>query len=154
MATDLDTALLTAVAPEIWDMMLSLALGPDDVAPADVFPGDQRTITALVTVNGGWNGAIAVQTSLDAGARFAAAMFMADDPTTMSPEEVRDAAAELTNMTGGNIKNLIPASTQLGIPCVTEGIGYVVTLPRTAPIHKLVYDCNGDKVLVTVFEAL
>jgi CheY-specific phosphatase CheX len=154
MAMDVDTTSLEAVAPEIWDMMLSLELDPLAAAPAELFPPGQSTITALVTVNGDWSGAIAVQTSTEAGARFAAAMFLADDPTVMSIDEIRDAAAELTNMTGGNIKNLLPVATRLGIPAVTEGTGYTVTVPRTVPIHKLVYDCNGDTVLVTVFEAV
>ncbi len=153
MTTHIDRGSLVAVAPEIWQMMLSLELDPLGIVPTELFPPGVPTITGLVTVNGDWIGAIAVQTSIAAASRFASAMFLTDDPESMSPDEIRDAAAELTNMTGGNIKNLLPVSTKLGIPAVTEGLGYVVTMPRTSPIHRLVYDCNGDKVLVTVFEA-
>jgi hypothetical protein len=80
-------------------------------------------------------------------------MFMSDDAEGLSIDEVHDAQAELTNMTGGNIKNMLPGVCKIGIPSVTEGTGYVVKVPRTVPLHKLVYDCLGDHVLVTVFEA-
>ncbi len=143
---------LVEVAPEIWSMMLSLELDPTDDAPEELFPPGSATTTGLVTLSGEWTGAIAVQCSVAAARRFAAAMFLADDPETMEPDEVNDAMAELTNMTGGNIKNLLPAAAKLGIPSVTEGTGYTLRIPRALPVHKLVYDCNGDPVLVTVYE--
>jgi hypothetical protein len=150
---EVETPKLLSVAPEIWEMMLALQLDPLGAPPPDLFPDGESSITALVTVNGDWTGAIAVQTASGAARRFAAAMFMAEDPSTLTSDEIHDAQAELTNMTGGNIKNMLPGSCKIGIPSVTEGTGYVVRIPRTTPIHKLVYDCHGDKVLVTVFEA-
>lgn len=153
MALDVDNKQLAAVAPEIWDMMLSLGLDPMADVPAELFPTGESTMTGLVTVSGDWTGAIAVQSSTQAARRFAAAMFMAGDGAELSDDEVHDAQAELTNMTGGNIKNMLPGNCKIGIPSVTEGTGYVVKVPRTTPIHKMVYDCRGDRVLVTVFEA-
>jgi hypothetical protein len=150
---DVNADQLTGVAPEIWDMMLALHLDPMAAPPPELFPEGGSTMTGLVTVSGDWTGAIAVQTSSDAARRFAAAMFMSDDPEGLSIDEVHDAQAELTNMTGGNIKNMLPGVCKIGIPSVTEGTGYVVKVPRTVPLHKLVYDCLGDHVLVTVFEA-
>jgi CheY-specific phosphatase CheX len=151
---DVDRSRLTGVAPEIWDMMLALQLDPLASPPAEMFPEGESSITGLVTVDGDWTGAIAVQTSSAAARRFAAAMFLSDDLDGLSTDEVHDAQAELTNMTGGNIKNLLPGVCKIGIPSVTEGTGYVVKVPRTAPIHKLVYRSLDDYVLVTVFEAI
>jgi hypothetical protein len=152
VTSELDPNQLEGVAPEIWDMMLSLQLDPMAAPPPDLFPEGESTMTGLVTVNGDWTGAIAVQTSTAAGRRFAAAMFLTES-ADLTSDEVHDAQAELTNMTGGNIKNLLPGMCKIGIPSVTEGTGYVVRVPRTKPIHKMVYDCLGDHVLVTVFEA-
>jgi chemotaxis protein CheX len=152
VATAVDAARLTAVAPEIWDMMLSVGLDPVAEPPAELFPGEVPTITGLVTVAGDWTGAVSVQTSVSAAQQFAAAMFMLDDVDDASTEDVRDATAELTNMTGGNVKNLLPGVSALGIPTVTHGVGYVVRLPRCSPVHQRVYSCDAGWVLVTIFE--
>jgi len=152
MGSAMQADALREVAPEIWDMMLGLSLeGGDDTK--HVFPDDIRTISGLVTVVGDWTGAVTVEATTEAARRFAAAMFGSDDPESMSLEEVRDAHAELTNMTGGNVKNLLEGVCKLGIPTVTEGVGYTVHLPRTEPIHQLTYRCGTDEVVITVLEA-
>jgi CheY-specific phosphatase CheX len=149
---DLDPASLTAVAPEIWEMMLGLELEALSGSVTGRVDG-QCTMTGLVTVVGGWTGAIAVETSCDAARAFAAAM-LATEPSAVSTDEVHDALAELTNMCGGSIKNLMPGVNTLGIPTVTEGTGYTVRVPRTIPIQGLVYTCGGHVVIVTLFESL
>lgn len=139
---------LGVVAPEIWEMMLGLALHDTDevVAPS----AGQRTITGLVGIVGDVVGAVTLETTT-AGARwFAAAMFASDDPDALDLDEVRDAHAELTNMVGGNVKNLFPGVCRLGIPTVTEGIGYLVHLPRTAPVQVASYRCGDHVVTVTL----
>lgn len=149
---DVDTNSLTAVAPDIWEMMLGLQLEPVTGSVTGRVEGD-HTITGLVTVVGGWTGAITVETSLDAARRFAATMFVSE-LEAISTDEVYDAIAELTNMTGGSIKNLMPGVSTLGIPTVTEGTGYTVRVPRTIALQGLVYLCEDEPVVVTLFESL
>lgn len=142
---------LEGVAPEIWEMMLGLTLVP---APEDAHWDDEtRSITALVTVVGeDWSGVVSIECTTAAARRFAASMFGADDPDDMPLEEVRDATAELANMTGGNIKNLAPGAPRLGIPTVTEGVGYTIALPRTVPVRTLVYRCDDDLVRLVLYQ--
>lgn len=151
MLANVEVDALEAVAPEIWDMMLGLPIEPVE-HPGPV-PEGSRTITGLVTIVGEWSGAVTLETTTAAARAFAAAMFGADDPDEMPLEEVRDAHAELVNMTGGNIKNLLPGVHRLGIPTVTEGIGYTITLPRTKPVRSLAYRCGDDIMIITMFEA-
>ncbi|MGE0878895.1 MAG: chemotaxis protein CheX [Acidimicrobiia bacterium] len=142
---------LHAVAPEIWEMMLGVSM--TFVADGTHEWGEMaRTITGLVTVVGDWTGAITVQSTTTAARKFAALMFGADDPDELPLEEVRDAHAELVNMVGGNMKNMVEGKCTLGIPTVTEGVGYEVRLPRTQPTQQFVYDCDGDAVMVVVYE--
>lgn len=142
---------LTAVAPEIWNMMLGVDLAYTGEGTHE-FGLDTRSITGLVTVVGVWTGAVTLQCATDAARRFAAAMFCADDPAALPLEEVRDAHAELVNMTGGNIKNLVSGTCTLGIPTITEGIGYEVRLPRTVPVRKLLYRTGDDVIGLVVYE--
>ncbi len=148
-ATVPGTESLASKAPEIWEMMLGLALVPAD-GPVDF--GDERTTTGLITIAGDWSGAITLQCTSAAARRFAAAMFAADDPDDLPFEEVRDAHAELTNMTGGGFKNLLEGNCKLGLPTVTEGRGYSVVLPRTRPVRELTYAAGDALVAVTVYE--
>ena len=114
----------------------------------------ERTITGLVTVSGDWTGAITVETTTTAARDFGAMMFAAEDPAQVSDEEMYDALAELTNMCGGSIKNLMPGVCALGIPTVTEGTGYTVRVPRTLALQGLVYTCESGPVVATIFESL
>ncbi len=133
-------------------MMLGLELEPVTGSVTGRVDGD-HTVTGLVTVVGAWTGAIAVETSMEAAKRFAATMFVSEIEA-ISLDEVYDAVAELTNMTGGSIKNLMPGVSTLGIPTVTEGTGYTVRVPRTIALQGLVYLCDSEPVIVTLFESL
>jgi CheY-specific phosphatase CheX len=139
---------LRAVAPSIWEMMLGLPLRPEEV-DEDPF-ADVASMTGLVTIAGGWSGAVQVQCSQAAAEAFAAAMFAVDE---VDADEVRDAMAELTNMTGGGMKNLLPEGCQLGIPTVTAGVGYRVDVPRTVVVERFGYLADAGPVVVTVRRA-
>jgi len=149
----LDTPSLVAVAPEIWAMMLDVELTLFEGSATGKIDSD-RTITGLVTVVGDWSGAITVETSTQAARAFAAAMFAAEDVATVTDEEVHDALAEVTNMCGGSIKNLMPGVCTLGIPTVTEGTGYTVRVPRTIALQGLVYTCDHGPLVITIFESV
>jgi CheY-specific phosphatase CheX len=149
----LDTQSLVAVAPEIWEMMLGVELNLLEGSATGKIDSD-RTITGLVTVVGDWTGAITVETSTQAAREFAAAMFAAEEVSSVSDEEVHDALAEVTNMCGGSIKNLMPGICTLGIPTVTEGTGYTVRVPRTIALQGLVYTCLHGPLVITIFEAV
>lgn len=142
---------LRAIAPEIFEMMLGRSLTPVDDT-TDPFGPTERTVTGLVTAAGDWTGAITLKTTSDGAKALAAAMFMIDDVDAVSLDEVRDAWAELTNMAGGNVKNAFCEVGTLGIPTVTEGIGYSVRLPRTEVTHSVTYDCEGVPVVMVILE--
>jgi chemotaxis protein CheX len=148
-----DLATLAPVAPEIFDMMLGLPLEQttmDDIAPTV----GQPTMTGLISIVGDWNGAVSLETTVEGARSFAASMFGYDDASEVSVDEIRDAMGEMTNMAGGSVKNLVHGVSALGIPSVTDGIGYTVCIPRTLPIERLAYLSGGAPVVLTVFETI
>ena len=149
----MDLQILHTIAPEIWNMMLGVDLQLLEGSATGKIESD-RTITGLVTVVGDWCGAITVETTTQAARGFAASMFGADDVSSVADEEVHDALAEVTNMCGGSIKNLMGGICTLGIPTVTEGTGYTVRVPRTIALQGLVYVCAEGPVVITIFESV
>jgi chemotaxis protein CheX len=148
-----DLATLGPVAPEIFDMMLGLPLEHTTLEALEPTVG-KPTITGLISIVGDWNGAVSLETTVEGARGFAASMFAYDDASEVSVDEIRDAMGEMTNMAGGSVKNLVHGVSALGIPSVTDGIGYTVCIPRTVPIERLAYMSAGWPVVLTVFETI
>jgi chemotaxis protein CheX len=133
----------------IWSSMLDLQVKQDDdAAGAD---GTRPFMTGCVQISGGWEGAVTLECSAVLATRAAELMF-AMEPGEASEDEVRDALGELTNMTGGNIKSLVPGPSTLSLPAVTEGTEYLVLVPGTEVVTRVGFACEGEPMLVTIFE--
>ena len=145
-STDID---LHRIAADIFAAMLGLELKPN--SPIESHPPEERVLTGCVQVTGDWSGAITVQCA-DRVARRAAALMFAMDDEELTDEEVSDTIGELANMTGGNVKSLLPGDCQLSLPSVTSGRDYQVTIPGAEPIDRAACDSDGELVLVTLLE--
>lgn len=131
----------------IWESTLGLEVWPT--------PGPGLTkrqggvLTGRVQITGAWLGAVLLECTEELAKKVAHAMFglNSDEPT---PEEVRDALAEITNVTAGNFKSLVCGHCQLSIPQVTKGIVDPPTVPRNMVISRQAFECQGEPFVVTV----
>src|SRR5712691_9554787 len=103
------------VVEGIWSSVLGLEVRRGD-EPAKR-NGKHGFLTACVQITGLWEGAVTLDCSAALARRTAAIMFGVS-PEDASLDEIHDALGELTNMTGGNIKTLLPGPCQLSLPAV------------------------------------
>lgn len=147
MEFDLDA--LSAMAAEIWESMLGIELTP--VGEPEAASTGERTLTGCVQITGEWAGAVTVKCPTALARVFAAAMFMSE-PDGLDLDEVFDAFGELTNMTGGSVKGMVPGDCQLGIPAVAEGLDYSLTLPRGVAVAAVGFRHAGQPLEIVVYE--
>ena len=118
MIAQISSEELAAVIDEIFGAMAGMQLVP---SPALIAP-DKATgyITSAVQIVGDWQGAVQLDMDLEL-ARRVCANLMGVDATELSPQDVRDAAGELANMTGGSVKTLRAPTCGLSLPSVVTG---------------------------------
>ena len=139
-----DICLLTE---SIWRSVLGL-----DVSRVEERPkSGQRTLTGCVQITGTWEGAVTLDCSAALARRVAGIMFGVT-PEAAASDEMKDALGEMTNMTGGNIKNLLPSPSLLSLPSVTEGLDYTVSVPGGRLIGQVAFDCLGEPLRVSLLE--
>ena len=110
-----------------------------------------RTLTACVQLAGAWEGSIMLYCTADL-ARSAAAIMFGMDAEAISNDEIEDALGELANMTAGNIKTLLPRPCELSLPAVVDGIDYRLVVPGSRIALKVLLECEGEPLLVTLLE--
>lgn len=81
----------------------------------DLVLSDPEAVSAMVSVDGVWSGRVVVVQS-GMSARAAAGALFDKDPADVLHSEVADTACEVANMIGGNLKSLMPAEAELGLP--------------------------------------
>ena len=141
---------LAEIVTTVWDSVLGLAVVQDDgFQVSGAHP--EHTFAGVVQIQGAWDGAVAVQCS-DHLARQAAMTMFNMTESEVSISDLPDALGELTNMTGGHIKALMPEPCTLGLPVVVEGADYRFRLPGSAPMRRSSFRVGGDVVVVTVLE--
>jgi len=133
----------------IWQSTLGLEVRPN--------PGpsllQQRacTVTARVRITGGWQGAVLLQCSEELAKRVARGMFGLESEEPSS-DEVRDALAEITHVTAGNLKSLVCGRCQLSMPHVSERVLDPPIAPEEVVISRQAFDCQGELFVVTILE--
>ena len=137
------------VTESIWRSVLGLDVRRG--ASGSAHDGRRRFLTGCVQVTGAWEGAITVDCSAALARRAAGIMFDVDPDSAELPE-IQDALGELTNMTGGNIKNLLPSPSLLSLPSVTEGLDYSVSVPGGRLLTEVSFECQGEPLLVRVLK--
>ena len=134
---------VTQIASTVWETVLGLNLVRCDSAPTP----DDEVVAGLVQVTGAWEGAVTIETSADFARQAAATMFGLD-PDAASSADTQDAIGELTNMTGGNVKSLLPEPCQLSLPTVVEGREQASRLLRGELITTVAFECHGSPLVV------
>jgi CheY-specific phosphatase CheX len=133
----------------IWESTLGLGVQP--ISRRD--PSDHRAgiLIAQVKITGTWLGTVLLECSGELAKKVARVMF-AIGPKEPSLDQVRDALAEMTNITAGNLKSLVGGHCHLSMPQVTERENQQPIGPESAVITRQAFDCQGEPFGVTILE--
>lgn len=146
MVNGINKEQLTRLTEEIWSSMLGIDLQSVEQAPAI-----GKKVSACVQILGEWEGAVRLDCS-EALARLAAATFVGAEPPEVEPDQIRDAAGELANMTGGSFKTLLPKPCKLSLPSVADGDNFSLTIPESKLVLESVFTAECGVLVVSVFE--
>jgi chemotaxis protein CheX len=134
------------VVIDIWSSILAL-----DVVPAQESAMAKPSVTGIVHISGESDGSVSLECPMGLAQRAAALMF-GMEPDELGAGEVEDALGELTNMTGGGVKSLLPGQNQLSLPTVVEGTGYHLNVPGSVPVRDVWFTCDGEPLVVRIYE--
>lgn len=104
------------VVQSIYSTMLNIDL-VHGVLPA---AAEQEPLLAAVQIAGQWTGSIVLAMSPELARESTAAM-LEMSPQKVNNDDLRDVAAELINMIGGNLKSLLPGPSYLSLPSIIAG---------------------------------
>ncbi len=134
----------------IWSSTLELNVVPSD---EEFIPeGKENTLAACVQITGSWEGTVAVVCPMKLAKKVSAIMFGIDE-SSAGKEEIQDAIGELANMTGGNIKSLLPEPCYLSLPAVAvTNTGFHV--PGSELVTQINFKCDDSLFTVSLLKKL
>ncbi len=135
------------IVDTIWSSTLTMPVVPDD--PFRVLEEGGRTFTGVVQISGAWDGAVALHCTEALARRATTAMMGISGPDVVL-NDIQDTLGELANMTGGNIKALLPEPCTLGLPVVIEGADFRMRLPGSIQVLQCAFRAEGEPFSVTV----
>lgn len=136
------------VIETIWSVTLGLELhGPAGSIP----PSPHEVLCGCIHISGAWSGTITVTMGERLARRAAAAMF--EQPAdSLGQAELHDAIGEITNMTGGSVKALLPGPSQLSLPSVVSGVELSISTPGAVITSDVTFQVRGAQIRVQVLE--
>jgi chemotaxis protein CheX len=137
------------ITRNIWLNLLGLNVVRSDKQATQ--PGSSQMMAGCVQITGAWQGTL-ILSCTGAFARLAAGrMFeVATDNTTK--DQAEDALGELTNITGGNLKAVLPGPSLLSLPTVVEGCDYRLRVPGGRTVSQVYFECLNHLFAVTLLE--
>jgi chemotaxis protein CheX len=133
----------------VWASMFDRDLQPGTSPNRPTLP--YQMLMGLVHLNGDWEGIVTLNCSAALARQLAATLFGISVQSTTS-EQTQDVLGELANIVGGNIKRLLPESSQLSLPSVKEGSDYLSLLPEGEIISEVAFECLGEPVLIILLK--
>jgi chemotaxis protein CheX len=137
------------VAETVWESVLGVNLVRQPQIPA----APTRGFTGCVQFTGAWEGAVTIECSAEFARQAAATMFGVE-PGAASVADTQDAIGELANMTGGNVKALLPEPCRLSLPTVVEGSDYTTRLHGGTLVTTVAFECQGSPLVVRLLKKL
>jgi hypothetical protein len=105
------------VVEAVWESLLGVW-----PAPAEPVRVGEDWLSAVVTVDGDWRGAVSFSCSFRTAQHVSRTMLdVAGNEPHPDLEDVADAVREVVNVLGGNVKALVPGSRSLGLPVLACG---------------------------------
>jgi chemotaxis protein CheX len=136
---------IDVVTRQVWANILDL---PVELGTAEL---SSVTTTSSVQILGEWTGAVALTMSAELATTIACTMFCME-ADELSDEDVADAAGEMANMIGGNIKSLLPGPSELSMPTVTSGDHEVTAFPGTELVERVSFTASGQPFVVSLVQ--
>lgn len=138
---------ISQVTTTVWDSVLGVPL----VREAEVPPGPPRAVFGCVQFTGAWEGAVIIETTAEFARQAAATMFGVE-ATAATTADTQDAMGELANMTGGNVKSLLPEPCRLSLPTVIEGDDFSTGFPGGELLTTVAFECQGAPLVVRLIK--
>ena len=145
LPTSEDIELITR---EVWSSFVD-SDDSDLIRGVEAIPANR--VTACVHVSGGYSGSILLQCSAVAARLVAAALF-AIEPGDVSDDDLVDAAGEVVNIVGGNVKGILPGPSALSLPTVAVGEFSNLSVPRSRVVRDVQLVWRGEPVVVSLLQ--
>jgi chemotaxis protein CheX len=133
------------ITESVWSAILGIQVEPCPVWAAE----GPDLLTAVVDIGGAWHGSVRLQCGLPLARQIAGVMFGVD-PDTATLAQMKDALAEITNMTSGNLKALLPEPSTLSLP--VAGRSSEVRAPEGRTVSESAFVGLSEPVLLTIYE--
>lgn len=145
----IDKANLDQLVDNIWNATLGLPVEPLLALPTWCEGYDY--LTGCIQITGAWEGAVLLDCPLPL-ARQAASLLFDVPHAEVTPEQISDTLGELTNMTGGNLKALLPPPCFLCLPAVANGSDYALRVMDSLVVTRAAFQCADQALIITVLE--
>ena len=134
---------------EIWSTMAGTSLMP--VTSDVVIDKANSYIVASIQIIGAMQHV--VRLDLDTGlVKEAASTLLGVPVADLTIDDIRDAAGELANMTGGSVKALLPSPSSLSLPSVVLGTDYEFTVPRGDRVVEYGFASSSGNMKMCIME--
>jgi chemotaxis protein CheX len=140
-----DTEALYGMLVETWGAYLGIT---DDEPLARIEDPGPLNVVASISMTGSWDGHVVVSMSEAAALAVAAAM-LALELDDVTDADILDAAGELVNVVGGQVKSILPQPCQLSLP-MTSRAGRKIRFPGTRPVCNVTTRLRGEPITVSV----
>jgi chemotaxis protein CheX len=135
------------VTEVVWESVLGVSLVWQPALP----PAPTHVVSGCVQFSGAFEGAVTIECSAEFARQAAATMF-GIDLGAASVSDTQDAIGELANMTGGNVKALLPEPCRLSLPTVVEGTDYTTRLHGGELLTTVAFECQGSPLVVRLLK--
>ncbi len=132
----------------IWNSILSLKAIPDSNGNGN--SENDFALAGCVHITGAWEGTVTIDFPMSLAEQVASIMFNLNN-NEIDKSLIQDALGELTNMTGGNIKSLLPEPCYLSLPAVafTESN---MRVPGSEMVTNVTFKCSGENFRVSLLK--
>lgn len=145
MVTTYDSQ-IEQIVQSIFTSMLGMEAYRSADNPADC----QETVLGTIQITGPKSVGVALGLTAEV-ARATAANMLQMNADEVTSDDIRDVAAELTNMIGGNLKSLLPGPLYLSLPTVVAGRELGLEIPGAELVEDVGLVCDAGAFRVRLF---
>ena len=140
---------LFEIVSTTWEDLTGAPLRAEE--PSRILPLSGETLTTVVGLTAGWEGAIAITGSMSTVEKAAAELFGADQP---SPDDLACVLATIGTKVAEDFKLMLPASCSLVPAKTTNAQGFRVAIPGFAEVLSEGFRSGTDCLLASVLQRL
>lgn len=135
---------------QIVQSIFTSMLGMDAFRGGDNPADCQETVLGTIHIAGPKSVSVVLGLTSEV-ARATAANMLQMNPADVTSDDIRDVAAELTNMIGGNLKSLLPGPLFLSLPTVVAGRDLGLEIPGAELVEDVGLVCEAGPFRVRMF---